>query len=137
MTRPELEELRARRAKLEEETRSLKRKQKKLEDGVLILEERINIEELEKRQKALQKTVSSLETKKNSLESKLQKDPTEQKTQKKISKKKAVRKPKKKKNAIANETGVTITAVVDQPLQKQKTVNTSRKRSNKKKRFFF
>ena len=67
MTRPELEELRARRAKLEEETRTLKRKQKKLEDGVLILEERINIEELEKRHKELQKNVSSLETKKKTL----------------------------------------------------------------------
>ena len=137
MNHPELEELRARRAELEEETRSLKRKQKKREDGVLILEERINIEELEKKQKELRKTVSNLETKKTGLESKLQKEPAETKPQKKPAKKRAVSKPKKKKSAPSDETGVTMTTIVNQPLQKQKTAKTSRKQSDKKKRFFF
>ena len=137
MTRSELEELRVRRIQLEEETRALKRKQKKLEDNVLILEEKINIEQLEKQQRELQKKVSNLELQKDGLESKLTKDTADEKSaKKKPSKKKVASKPKKKKCAPKEE-GVTITTVVNHPLPNQKFVQTSRKKPEKKKRFFF
>ena len=137
MTLSDLEELQARRIKLAEETRSLERKQKKLEDNVLILEEKISIEQLEKQQRELMKKVSNLESQKNGLESKLTKDPADEKSaKKKSSKKKVTSKPKKKK-AVPKEEGVTITTVVNQPIPKQKFVQTSRNKPEKKKRFFF
>jgi len=137
MNRSEIEELRARRAQLEEETKSLKKKQKKLEDGVQILEERIIIEQLEKQRKVLRKTVSNLETQKNDLVTKLEPKPAKTKKPPKHTKnKKVVNKPKKKIRSVPkDETGITITASVDQPLQKHKAA--SRKQPDKKKRFFF
>jgi len=143
MTRLELEELRNQRAQLEEATRSLKKKQKKLEDNVLILEERVIIDELDSQQKQLQQKVSILEKQKNSLESKLQSESVKTpKPPKKIKTKKQTPNSKKKvtsiKEAESEENdGVTITAVVDRPVEKQKTVNKSKKQVAKKKRFFF
>lgn len=137
MTRSELEELRTRRIKLEEETRALKRKQKQLEDNVLILEEKINIEELEKQQSELLKKVSNLEAHKTGLESKLHKNSDDEKSaKKKPSKKKVASKPKKKKVAPQDD-GVTITTVFNQSMPEQKLVKTSRNKPEKKKRFFF
>ena len=97
MIRSELEELRIKRAQLEETTRSLKRKQKKLEENVLILEERVIIEDLENQQKQLNDKVSALEKQKEGLESKLQIE-SDQKpiAQKKINKKKPTPKSKRK-----------------------------------------
>jgi len=143
MTRSELEELRVKRAQLEETTRSLKKKQKKLEDNVLILEERVIIEDLENQQKQLNKKVSTLEKQKNGLQSTLHvasdKAPI---TPKKTNRKKAAPKSKRKVTSTPKvdsdeNDGVTITAVVDRPVEKQKTVTKSKKRSAKKKRFFF
>ena len=73
-------ELRSRREKLQEKTRSLKKKQKKLEDNVLILTEKVQIEEEKTSVKTLEalhykllKTLSKIEKQKTELESKLQK----------------------------------------------------------------
>ena len=143
MTRSELEELRIKRAQLEETTRSLKKKQKKLEDNVLILEERVIIEDLENQQKQLNKKVSTLEKQKNGLQSKLQVESDKAPiTPKKTNRKKAAPKSKRKVKSIPKvdsdeNDGVTITAVVDRPVEKQKTVTKSKKQSAKKKRFFF
>ena len=143
MTRSELEELRVKRAQLEETTRSLKKKQKKLEDNVLILEERVIIEDLENQQKQLNKKVSTLEKQKNGLQSKLSVESDKAPiTPKKTNRKKAAPKSKRKVTSIPKvdsdeNDGVTITAVVDRPVEKQKTVTKSKKRSAKKKRFFF
>ena len=143
MTRSELEELRVKRAQLEETTRSLKKKQKKLEDNVLILEERVIIEDLENQQKQLNKKVSTLEKQKDGLQSKLKVESDKAPiTPKKTNRKKAAPKSKRKVTSIPKvdsdeNDGVTITAVVDRPVEKQKTVTKSKKQSAKKKRFFF
>ena len=143
MTHSELEELRNQRAQLEEATQSLKKKQKKLEDNVLILEERVIIDELDSQQKQLRQNVSKLEKQKNSLASKLQSEPVRApKPPKKIKPKKQTPKSKKKVPSVTEaesdeNDGVTITAVVDRPVEKQKTVNKSKKQVAKKKRFFF
>ena len=143
MTRSELEELRVTRAQLEEATRSLKKKQKKLEDNVLILEERVIIEDLENQQKQLNKKVSTLEKQKDGLQSKLKVESDKAPiTPKKTNRKKAAAKSKRKVTSIPKvdsdeNDGVTITAVVDRPVAKQKTVTKSKKQSAKKKRFFF
>ena len=143
MTRSELEELRVKRVQLEETTRSLKKKQKKLEDNVLILEERVIIEDLENQQKQLNKKVSTLEKQKDGLQSKLKVESDKApRTPKKTNRKKAAAKSKRKVTSIPKvdsdeNDGVTITAVVDRPVEKQKTVTKSKKQSAKKKRFFF
>ena len=143
MTHSELEELRNQRAQLEEVTQSLKKKQKKLEDNVLILEERVIIDELDSQQKQLRQNVSKLEKQKNSLASKLQSEPVRApKPPKKIKPKKQTPKSKKKVPSVTEaesdeNDGVTITAVVDRPVEKQKTINKSKKQVAKKKRFFF
>ncbi len=143
MTHSELEELRNQRAQLEEATRSLKKKQKKLEDNVLILEERVIIDELDSQQKQLRQNVSKLEKQKNSLASKLQSEPVQApKPPKKMKPKKQTPKSKKKVPSVTEaesdeNDGVTITAVVDRPVEKQKTVSKSKKQVAKKKRFFF
>ena len=124
MTRLELEELRNQRVQLEEATRSLKKKQKKLEDNVLILEERVIIEELDTQQKQLQKKVSTLEKQKNDLASKLQSETVKApKPPKKIKKKKQAPTSKKKIPSITEaeseeNDGVTITAIVNHPVEK-------------------
>lgn len=143
MNRSELEELRNKRAQLEETTRSLKKKQKKLEDNVLILEERVIIEDLENQQKQLNKKVSTLEKQKDGLQSKLKVESEKAPIPpKKKNRKKAIAKSKRKVISIPKvdsdeNDGVTITAVVDRPVEKQKTVTKSKKQSAKKKRFFF
>ncbi len=143
MTRSELEELRIKRGQLEETTRSLKKKQKKLEDNVLILEERVIIEDLENQQKQLNKKVATLKKQKNGLQSKLHVESDKAPiTPKKTNRKKAAPKSKRKVTSIPKvdsdeNDGVTITAVVDRPVEKQKTVTKSKKQSAKKKHFFF
>jgi len=143
MTRSELEELRIKRGQLEETTRSLKKKQKKLEDNVLILEERVIIEDLENQQKQLNKKVATLDKQKNGLQSKLHVESDKAPiTPKKTNRKKAAPKSKRKVTSIPKvdsdeNDGVTITAVVDRPVEKQKTVTKSKKQSAKKKHFFF
>lgn len=53
MINPELEELQARREKLEQEYKSLKREQRFLQDAVTLLEEKLKIKEQEDKQREL------------------------------------------------------------------------------------
>jgi hypothetical protein len=67
----ELERLQTLRAELETESRSLKEEQKNLEDSMIILEERIAVEELKNSNKATKDAISQLEARKSGLETKL------------------------------------------------------------------
>ena len=67
----ELERLQTLRAELETESRSLKEEQKNLEDSMIILEERIAVEELKNSNKATRDAISQLEARKSGLETKL------------------------------------------------------------------
>ena len=67
----EIEKLQTKRAELETESRSLKEEQKNLEDSLIILEERIAVEELKNSNKATRDAISQLEAKKSGLETKL------------------------------------------------------------------
>jgi len=73
MSRVELKELRAQRAKLEKQNHLLENKQKNLTGDIKVLEERVEIKELETSRKKLENTIFNLETQSNDLESKLQK----------------------------------------------------------------
>jgi len=73
MSRVELKELRAQRAKLEKQNHLLENKQKNLTGDIEVLEERVEIKELETSRKKLENTIFNLETQSNDLESKLQK----------------------------------------------------------------
>jgi hypothetical protein len=67
----EIEKLRAKRVELEAESRSLKEGQKNLEYSVMVLEERVAIEELRNVNKTMKDALSQLDAKKNGLEAKL------------------------------------------------------------------
>jgi len=67
----EFKKLQAKRTELETESRSLKEEQKNLEDSLIILEERIAVEELKNSNKATRDAISQLEAKKSGLETKL------------------------------------------------------------------
>lgn len=67
----ELEKLKNKRAELETESRSLKEEQKNLEANVMILEERIAVEDLKNGNKTIMDAISQLENKKSGLETKL------------------------------------------------------------------
>jgi hypothetical protein len=69
----EYEKLQTKRTELEAQSLSLKEEQKNMEDRVLILEEKIAIEELNNNNKATREAIAQLETKINGLETKLQK----------------------------------------------------------------
>ena len=74
MSKPnEFEKLQTKKAELEAESVSLKEKQKNMEDRMMILEEKIAIEELNNNNKATREAIAQLETKINGLETKLQK----------------------------------------------------------------
>jgi hypothetical protein len=68
----EFEKLQTKRAELEAESRSLKEAQKSMEERVLILGEKIAIEELKNNNKTTQEAIAQLESKINGLETKLQ-----------------------------------------------------------------
>ena len=72
MSKPnEYEKLQTKRTELEAQSLSLKEEQKNLEDRVMILEEKIAIEELESNNKVAREAITQLETKLNGLEAKL------------------------------------------------------------------
>ena len=74
MSKPnEFEKLQTKKAELEAESVSLKEKQKNMEERMMILEEKIAIEELNNNNKATREAIAQLETKINGLETKLQK----------------------------------------------------------------
>jgi chromosome segregation ATPase len=71
-TSKELETLKSRRTKFEEESRSLTEKQKNLEERIKVLEENIAIEKLKNSNKATSEVISQLESKIKGLEQKLE-----------------------------------------------------------------
>lgn len=71
MSRVELKELRAQRAKLEKQNQLLGTQQKTLEGDIEVLGEKVEINELLKSQKELEQVILNLETQNNDLESKL------------------------------------------------------------------
>jgi len=70
-TSPELEQLKNKRAGLEDESRSLKQRQESLEERTRVLEEKIAIEELKNNNKTASESVAQLEARLNELENRL------------------------------------------------------------------
>lgn len=158
----ELEKLQAMRAELEAESRSLKEEQKKLENNVLSLEEKVVIEELKKekaviqelknRNKAAKDAIAQLEAKKKELETKLDVAPQTPATPppKEEKAEEAPVQPEETKVAPepteaapeeaeeAEEGGVTVTAIEGEALvENQEAVGESFKKQEKRKRRFF
>jgi hypothetical protein len=65
MINQQLEELRMLREKLEQENKSLKRKQKCLQNAVNVLAEKLSVKELEDKQRELHETLPNIHTKKS------------------------------------------------------------------------
>ena len=109
MANSALSELRILRANLEEEIRDLREKQKDLEEDASLLEEKVAIESLEKKQKKLQETVSKLEAQEIKLESKIkepkkiQKTETEPKIQKEVIGFNIAKKPSEETKSLKNK----------------------------------
>jgi chromosome segregation ATPase len=145
----ELEKLQAMRAELEAESRSLKEKQKDLENNVLVLEEKVVVEELKKeramieelknRNKAAKDAIAELEAKKKKLETKLQQTPQTPKAPSK-KKGKAKKTPEPAEAALEEyqEEGVTVTAIEADALfeSPEAPVESPTKQEKKKRRFF-
>jgi chromosome segregation ATPase len=121
-TLKELEKLQATRVELEAESRSLKERQKELENSVLSVEQKVVIEELNKEKavieelknsnKATKDAIAQLEAKKKILETKLGQAP-----QKPVTPPPEKEKTKKCKPAEeAEESGVTVTAIEGEAL---------------------
>ena len=143
----ELEKLQALRAELEAESRSLKEKQKELENSLLALEEKVVVEELKKekaiieelknRNKAAKETIAQLEAKKKELETKLGQaaqtpaPPVEKKKGKEASK------PAEAESEEAEESGVIVTAVEGEALVESPEAQVESPKQEKKKRRFF
>ena len=148
----ELEKLQAMRAELEAESRSLKEKQDDLENSVLVLEEKVVAEELKKekavieelksRNKAAKEAIAELEAKKKKLETRLEK--TSEASAKKEKADEAPNQPveaasgKVEDAEVAEEGGVTVTAIDGEVLVENEEVATesTSKREKKKRRFF-
>jgi len=154
----ELEKLQAMRAKLEAESRSLKELQKKLENNVLTLEEKVVveelkkekavIEELKKRNNATKEAIAQLEAKKKELETKLEQvAPTPEFPPKKEEVKEAPAQSDETEEALepaeaepeeAEEGGITFTAIDGEALvENQEAVSESPAKQEKKKHRFF
>lgn len=130
----ELEELKNKRADLEEESRSLDEKEKTLEERVKILDERIAIQELEAHNQTMLNAVKGLESKIDELEKRLRKPPKEQETFTPIEE------PKPEVTEAVQEEplegDVTVTAI-EEPIIGQEVEEDQRKQHEKKKRRLF
>lgn len=153
----ELEKLQAIRAELEAESRSLKELQKKLENNVLTLEEKVVVEELKKekavieelksKNEATKDAIAQLETKKKELETKLEQVAPTPETPPEEEVKEAPAKPEETKEVPepaeagpeeAEESGVTVTAIDGEALvENQEAVSESHTKQEKKKHRFF
>ena len=152
----ELEKMRAKRAELEEEALSLKEEQQKLESRILLLEEKLLVENLQNNNKATKDVISQLEARLSELEGKLkQKPPPERPSQPKKTKTKVSISPEKAEEAPevpeppkspepteaevvmdgSEEDGVTVTAIDDEALIETQDAR-SDKQEKKKHRFF-
>ena len=151
----ELEKMQALRAELEAESRSLKEEQKKLETMVLLLEEKIVVEDLQNGNKATKGAISQLEDKLNELESRLNQksqapespaQPKETKTEIMISPEKTeaapetLEAPKPAEVEAApedfEESGVTVTAIDDEALIENQDAKSDKQQDKRKHRFF-
>ena len=151
--------MQAKRAELETESRSLKEEQKKLENRVLLLEEKIVVEDLQNNNKATKDAISQLEAKLGELESKLKQKPQtpesppkpkETKTEVVVTPEKIVEEeapeppePPEPVEAEAEpvpedseESGVTVTAIDDEALIETQDAKSDKQQDKKKHRFF-
>lgn len=139
----ELEKLQAMRAELEEESHSLKEKQRELESNLRALEEKVAIEELKRekaiieelknRNKATRDVIAQLEAKKKELEGKLEQQLQQPETPP-AEKETAAEEPPEE----AEEGGVTVTAMESEALvESPEAMNESPKKPEKKKHRFF
>ncbi|MBT0158393.1 hypothetical protein G4O51_00210 [Candidatus Bathyarchaeota archaeon A05DMB-2] len=146
----EVEKLRDRHAELEAESRSLKEKQKALEDSILILEEKLAIEELRASNNSLKDTILQLEAKKNELEAKLNQkwqtsEPPPQPGQEAAGSETEVPQPPEEAalepaEEVSEEfegDTVTVTAIDDGSLEEQEAIGEELKRQQEKKRHRF
>ena len=159
MNQSNLSNLREIRAKLQQENNRLIKKQKELQQTIVVLEERVYIQDLENKQTQLKKNIIHLEKQKTQLESKLNKkkdllEKTEVivdtkkkevkiKKIKKSKKKNSIRKVKQTKNSVsrdedsksslAGEDEVELVAVVDSPILEQEASQKLRGKKVKKK----
>jgi uncharacterized protein (DUF3084 family) len=144
----ELEELQTMRAELEAESRSLKEKQKELENSVLALEQEVVMEELNKEKavieelknnnQAVKDAIAQLEAKKRNLESRLEQAPQPPATPPPAKEKKEEAPAQPEETEEAEESGVTVTAIESEALvESPETTGESPKKQEKKKRRFF
>jgi hypothetical protein len=153
----ELEKMQAKRAELEKEARSLKEEQKKLERRILLLEEKLVVENLQNNNKATKDVISQLEARLSELKGKLKQkpqvlespaQPKETKTKGSISPEKAeeapeVPEPPKSPEPteaeavleVSEEESITVTAIDDEALIEIQD-SRSDKQEKKKHRFF-
>lgn len=158
MNAQELEKLRAMRAELEAEARSLRQEQKNLENNVVVLEEKVVVEELKKeraaieelknRNKATRDAIAELAAKKKKLETELG-DVVETEAPPSLAEEKAEETPAQSEETQEeaepdilipeeDEDGVIVTAIEGEALvENQEAVSDSPRRQEKKKRRFF
>jgi len=144
----ELEKLQAMRAELEAESRLLIEEQRKLENSVLGLEEKVVIEKLNRekaiiedlknRNKEAKDAISQLEAKKKDLESRLGQTIQEPETPSEKKKTEKAPEPAEAEPEEDEEGGVTVTAIEDEALiENQEAVDEGSTKQEKKKRRFF
>jgi hypothetical protein len=155
----ELEKLQAKRAELEAESRSLKEEQKNLEYSVMLLEEKVTIEEISNNNQAAKGAISKLEAKLFDLENRLKSKPeapqeSSPPTPPEETKKEVIVTPEKKEeeelefaevepNELqeideenVEESGVTVTAIDDEGLVEAQEEKGDKQQEKKKHRFF-
>jgi hypothetical protein len=155
----ELEKLQAKRAELEAESRSLKEEQKNLEYSVMLLEEKVTIEEISNNNQAAKGAISKLEAKLFDLENRLKSKPeapqeSSPPTPPEETKKEVIVTPEKKEeeelefaevepNELqeideenVEESGVTVTAIDDEGLAEAQEAKGDKQQEKKKHRFF-
>src|SRR3972149_11992193 len=154
--------IQAKRAELETESHSLKEEQKKLENRVLLLEEKIVVEDLQNSNKATKEAISQMEAKLSELEGKLKQKPQtpesppkpkETKTEVSVAPEKIEEEapelteppepPEPLEPAEAEavpedseESGVTVTAIDDEALIETQDAKSDKQQDKKKHRFF-
>jgi hypothetical protein len=155
----ELEKLQAKRAELEAESRSLKEEQKRMEYSVMILEEKVTIEEISNNNQTAKDAISKLEAKLYDLENRLKSKPQatpesppppppkETKTEVIVSPEKteeeelefeeaAPAEPQESEEENVEESGVTVTAIDDEGLAEAQEAKGDKQQEKKKHRFF-
>ena len=146
-TSKELEELRNKKAGLQEESRSLNDKQTNLDERVKVLEEKIAIEELKNNNKAALDAISQLESKLDTLERRLREVSQEPEVHEQEKPHPLVTETQQIEETapVATETApedseeevITVAAPEEPTIAEQETFTESKSRHDKKKRKFF